>query len=131
MNTMIQRIRQKGTSRKGFTLPEMLIVIAIIAVLVAIAIPVLSSQLNDAKTSVDVANVRAATSMAVADALIKKVGGTYYAKSGVNSTLTVDKLTTGTFYPSQLTSKSGECITVVVTDEGAVTSAGWVTKPTP
>lgn len=49
----------KQTNRKGFTLAELLIVVAIIAVLVAIAIPVFTSQLHDAKASVDMANLRA------------------------------------------------------------------------
>ncbi|MEG0755435.1 MAG: hypothetical protein RR450_03480, partial [Oscillospiraceae bacterium] len=43
------------------------IVIAIIGVLVAIAIPVFSAQLNSAKQAVDDANLRSATSMAVVD----------------------------------------------------------------
>ena len=39
----------KQTNRKGFTLAELLIVVAIVAVLVAIAIPVFTSQLHNAK----------------------------------------------------------------------------------
>lgn len=46
-------------SRKGFTLAELLIVIAIIAVLVAVAIPVFGSQLEKSREA-DLANVRAA-----------------------------------------------------------------------
>ena len=46
-------------NKKGFTLMEMLIVIAIIAVLVAIAIPIYSSQMHKAKVSADWANLRA------------------------------------------------------------------------
>lgn len=38
---------------KGFTMAELLIVVAIIAVLVAIAIPVFSSQLKNARLAVD------------------------------------------------------------------------------
>ena len=47
-------------SRKGFTLAELLIVVAIIAVLVAVAIPVFGSQLEKAGKQADLANVRAA-----------------------------------------------------------------------
>lgn len=43
----------------GFTIMEMLIVIAVIAVLAAIAIPVFSSSLHKAKVAADIANVRA------------------------------------------------------------------------
>lgn len=51
---------KKLTNKKGFTLMEMLIVVAIIAVLVAIAIPTFNGALTKAKESADVANIRAA-----------------------------------------------------------------------
>ncbi len=47
-------------NKKGFTLMEMLIVVAIIAVLVAIAIPVLSGTLEKSREATDAANLRAA-----------------------------------------------------------------------
>ncbi len=46
-------------NKKGFTLMEMLIVVAIIAVLVAIAIPVYNDRLHKARVAADWANVRA------------------------------------------------------------------------
>ena len=42
------------------SLAELLIVVAIIAVLVAISIPIFSSQLEKAREAVDAANIRAA-----------------------------------------------------------------------
>lgn len=45
---------------RGFTLAELLIVIAVVAVLVAISIPIFSSQLEKAREATDLANVRAA-----------------------------------------------------------------------
>lgn len=51
---------KKLTNKKGFTLMEMLIVVAIIAVLVAIAIPTFNGALTKAKEATDVANIRAA-----------------------------------------------------------------------
>ena len=48
------------TNKKGFTLAELLIVVAIIAVLVAIAIPVFTAQLEKARQATDAANMRAA-----------------------------------------------------------------------
>ena len=59
---------------RGFTLMEMLIVVAIIAVLAAIAIPVFNGSLHKAKVAADMANVRA-----------------YYAE------LQIDYLTTGEY----------------------------------
>ena len=50
---------KKLQNKKGFTLTEMLIVVAIIAVLVAIAIPVFNGALTKSKEAADVANVRA------------------------------------------------------------------------
>ena len=47
-------------NRKGFTLAELLIVVAIIAVLVAVAIPVFSAQLEKSREATDVANIRSA-----------------------------------------------------------------------
>ena len=46
--------------KKGFTLAELLIVVAIIAVLVGVAIPVFTAQLEKSRESVDLANIRSA-----------------------------------------------------------------------
>ena len=55
-------------SRKGFTLAELLIVVAIIAVLVAVAIPVFGSQLEKSREAADLANVRAAYAKVLTEA---------------------------------------------------------------
>ena len=47
-------------NQKGFTLAELLIVVAIIAVLVAVAIPVFTTQLEKSRESTDAANIRSA-----------------------------------------------------------------------
>lgn len=46
--------------KKGFTLAKLLIVVAVIAVLIAIAIPIFTSQLEKSRESTDLANVRSA-----------------------------------------------------------------------
>ncbi len=56
----------KKMNKKGFTLAELLIVVAIIAVLVAIAIPVFTAQLEKSKESTDMANIRSAYATLVA-----------------------------------------------------------------
>lgn len=53
---------------------EMLIVIAIVAVLISIAIPVLSSQLERSREAVDLANVRAAYAQVSTEALLGNTG---------------------------------------------------------
>lgn len=49
--------------KKGFTLAEVLIVIAIIAVLVAVSVPIFTNQLEKAREAVDLSNVRSAYSI--------------------------------------------------------------------
>ena len=57
---MIKKIREK----KGFTLAELLIVVAIIGVLVAISIPIFTSQLEKSRDAVTLSNIRAAYAQA-------------------------------------------------------------------
>ena len=65
------------TNKKGFTLAELLIVVAIIAVLVAIAIPVFTSQLEKSREAVDAANIRAKYAELMADQISGTTTGTY------------------------------------------------------
>jgi type IV pilus assembly protein PilA len=53
-------LKEKISAPRGFTLVEMLVVIAIIAVLVAIIIPTVSSATKRAKAATDAANLRTA-----------------------------------------------------------------------
>lgn len=56
----------KRKSNNGFTLAELLIVVAIIAVLVAISMPIFTSQLKKARVAVNQANARAGEAAAYA-----------------------------------------------------------------
>lgn len=60
---MFKKINREN--KKGFTLAELLIVVAIIAVLVAVSIPIFTSQLEKSREATDVANMRAAKAAAV------------------------------------------------------------------
>lgn len=55
---------------------EMLIVIAIVAVLISVAVPVLSSQLERSRETVDLANVRSAYAQVSTEALLGNTGVT-------------------------------------------------------
>ena len=68
---------KKFTNKKGFTLMEMLIVVAIIAVLVAIAIPTFTSALEKAKSATDLANIRSGYANAQISAITDEKTGTY------------------------------------------------------
>lgn len=57
-------------SKKGFTLAELLIVVAIIGVLVAISIPIFSGQLEKAREATDAANIRSQYAEVLADAMM-------------------------------------------------------------
>ena len=60
---------KKKANKKGFTIMEMLIVVAIIAVLAAIAIPTFNGALTKSKEAADVANIRAAYAEIMVDRL--------------------------------------------------------------
>lgn len=53
-------------NKKGYTLAELLIVVAIIGILVAVSIPIFMLQLRKAKLAVDLANARAGKAAMVA-----------------------------------------------------------------
>lgn len=63
-------MRNIGRKDKGFTLAELLIVVAIIGVLVAIAIPIFSGQLEKSREAVDAANIRSQYAEVISDALL-------------------------------------------------------------
>ena len=67
-----------NTKNKGFTLAELLIVVAIISVLVAISIPIFSSQLEKSREATDLANVRAAYAEIMAEANTGDTNSVYY-----------------------------------------------------
>ena len=74
---------KKLKNSKGFTLMEMLIVVAIIAILVAIAIPAFSGQLEKAREAADMANIRSAYAEVMAAAL---TGDTTKLPTGISYT---------------------------------------------
>lgn len=68
-------------NKKGFTLAELLIVVAIIAVLVAIAIPIFSSQLEKAREATDAANIRSKYAEMMTNVIANENNSTTYTVS--------------------------------------------------
>ena len=114
---------KKKLNKKGFTLAELLIVVAIIGVLVAIAIPVFSGQLNKAKDQADRANLRSAYAEAVADYLDD--GLLNNASTGVtDGSDTKQTITYGDKFAADASVDGSGIITVKVTTAQLSTNVG-------
>lgn len=102
-----QKLSKKLKKSGGFTLIEMLIVVAIIAILVAVSIPMVGSALEKARVATDQANERAAKGAAMVEYLTEGVttDKTYYydAEAG---TVTSG---TGTDAPTTAPTGYGQC----------------------
>lgn len=128
---------------KGFTLAELLIVVAIIAILVAISLPLFSSQIAKANLQADQTHVSAAKASAVAEYLDTNSHDTitYYFDAGIamvnknnsegivgygKSTKEPYKTQTGAEDVPVNDDGSKNIIQVIVGNNGIVMSTSWV-----
>lgn len=128
---------------KGFTLAELLIVVAIIAILVAISLPLFSSQIAKANLQADQTHVSAAKASAVAEYLDTNSHDTitYYFDAGIamvnknnsegivgygKSTKEPYKTQTGAEGVPVNDDGSKNIIQVIVGNNGTVMSTSWV-----
>ena len=117
--------------------------IAIISILIAIAIPTFSSQLEKARLTVDAANARAASSLAYSDYMLyhEDLGGavtyTFGTDQEGNLFILTHKPKDGEAFPdnispadgTQITAKSdalGETQLTVVIEDGSITENTWL-----
>lgn len=112
----------KLKNRKAFTLMEMLIVVAIIAILVAIAIPTFNNAMAKSRAATDLANIRSGYAAAIVRAMTENIttdttytlnadgsvddGGTAYVCKGT-SAKAADGSTIGGKFPVADTAADG------------------------
>lgn len=134
-----QKLSKKLKKTGGFTLIEMLIVVAIIAILVAVSIPMVNASLNKAKIATDDANERAAKGAAVAEYLLDEdnlgndVVYCYDAKNGKAKDITKGPSVPTAYGQETETNGAGDTVTkrsghihVTVNADGG-TSIEWKT----
>ena len=123
---------KKIKNTKGFTLMEMLIVVAIIAILIAIAIPTFTKQLEKAREATDIANIRSAYSEAMVKYLNDEKDAS--AQSQPMTQKEDDWQTTG-IWPNYLNDgkavsvKNGDVVTVTIKADGTNTVSADGTEP--
>lgn len=132
---------KKMNNKRGFTLAELLIVVAIIAVLVAISIPIFTSQLEKSREATDLANLRSAYAAATTKYLsedittetnvyynagtgalaAEKTGIAGYGKGTATDGGTPDTVIGGYTYDATTSVVSGQVIKAAIAANGTVT----------
>lgn len=128
-------LRKKLKKTGGFTLIEMLIVVAIIAILVAVSIPMVSSSLDKAKNATDDANERAAKAAAMITFMNLETAPTgdttyYYNDDGtVTSGSTAPTAgDEGYAYGQGTRNNNKGYVSVTLDKDGIVTAISWTEK---
>lgn len=110
MKGLIKKVRE---NKKGFTLAELLVVVAIVGILVAISIPVFTAQLSKARKATNQANLRAAKAAAVAQYMTDEMD------TNANDVIYNYDLATGTVKKINTTT-DGVTVVVIDTEDGSV-----------
>ena len=104
-------------NKKGFTLIEMLVVIAIIAILVAIVIPVVGNSTEKAKEAADAANIRSHIAEVTTKALMGEAEPIEYTMTQDGEFETEDLVNIGGFDITVFEVAAGTTITIDYCDD--------------
>ena len=117
----LKKLKKTG----GFTLIEMLIVVAIIAILVAVSIPMVTKSLDKAKDATDTANERSAKSAAVIEYMTSTEDFTsdkkYYYDAAKGELVKGDAAPTEMQGYGQCAKHKGDYLKVTINNKGEVT----------
>lgn len=108
MNKLKEKLKKNG----GFTMVELLIVVAIIGILAAVSIPLFNNALEKARHGVDAANVRSAISLGNAEAIASLKPETEFGTTGKTYYYIVDETGDhqGALIPSTETPPTGTTV---------------------
>lgn len=120
---------KKIKNTKGFTLMEMLIVVAIIAILIAIAIPTFTAQLEKAREAADIANIRSAYSEAMVKYLNGDATTTATTPAMTQNTAGWASLTWPTYLGAEVQPTKGNVVTVTIDATGTASCAAGAPAP--
>lgn len=116
----LKKAAQKKLKKSGgFTLVEMLIVVAIIAILVVVSIPMISGSLDEARKATDDANMRAAKSAALVEYMTSDDAGPYFYNAAKGTVAKSDAGITG-YNQAKQTNGGGSAATTYEKGKGIV-----------
>lgn len=121
-----KKLRKSG----GFTLVEMLIVVAIIAILVVVSIPMISGSLDEAREATDAANERAAKSAAIIAYMKDSTNKSWYYNADAGTVATSDSGIEGYNQAKKsiggaTVDKGGAIVKITISDDGSTATPTW------
>ena len=132
----MKNLKNKLSKKGGFTLVEMLIVVAIIAILIAVSIPLIGNSLENARKATDDANERAAKAegsiIFLAGGTVDGAGGSPFAAGKANGSFWYNnkdgKLQTAqpaAYGQSQTEGHVGQAVIVTIDATNGTVSTSW------